>query len=45
MLDFGARGRKGAEAECKALKEELKSRGLLTAVSERFTLTLVRPSQ
>jgi hypothetical protein len=30
---------KGAEAECKALKEEFKSRGLLTAAGERFTVT------
>ena len=30
---------KGAEAESKALKEEFKSRGLLTAVGERFTVT------
>jgi hypothetical protein len=30
---------KGAEAECRALKEEFKSRGLLTAASERFTVT------
>ena len=29
---------KGAEAECKALKEEFKSRGLLTAAGERFTV-------
>src|ERR1700733_5513178 len=31
--------RKGAEAECKALKEEFKSRGLFTAAGERFTVT------
>src|SRR5580704_17860541 len=30
---------KGAEAECKALKEEFKTRGLLTASGERFTVT------
>jgi hypothetical protein len=30
---------KGAEAECKALKDEFKSRGLLTAAGERFTIT------
>jgi hypothetical protein len=30
---------KGAEAECKALKEEFKSRGLLTAAGERFSVT------
>jgi len=30
---------KGAEAECKALKEEFKSRGLLTVAGERFTVT------
>ena len=30
---------KGAESECKALKEEFKSRGLLTAAGERFTVT------
>jgi hypothetical protein len=30
---------KGAEAECKALKDEFKSRGLLTAGGERFTVT------
>jgi hypothetical protein len=30
---------KGAEAECKALKEEFKCRGLLTATGERFTIT------
>jgi hypothetical protein len=30
---------KGAEAECKALKEEFKSRGLLAAAGERFTVT------
>ena len=30
---------KGAEAECKALKEEFKSRGLLTAAGEHFTIT------
>jgi hypothetical protein len=30
---------KGAEAECKALKEEFKSRGLLTAAGEHFTVT------
>jgi hypothetical protein len=30
---------KGAEAECKALKDEFKGRGLLTAASERFTVT------
>src|ERR1700722_5274069 len=30
---------KGAEAECKALKEEFKSRGLPTASGERFTVT------
>src|SRR5580700_10853951 len=30
---------KGGEAECKALKEEFKSRGLLTASGERFTVT------
>jgi hypothetical protein len=30
---------KGAEAEAKALKEEFKSRGLLTTAGERFTVT------
>jgi hypothetical protein len=30
---------KVAEAECKALKDEFKSRGLLTAAGERFTIT------
>jgi hypothetical protein len=30
---------KGAEAECKVLKEEFKSRGLLTVVGEHFTVT------
>ena len=30
---------KGADAECKALKEEFKSRGLLTAAGEHFTVT------
>src|SRR6476660_8916321 len=30
---------KGAEAECKALEEEFKSRGLLTVAGERFTAT------
>ena len=30
---------KGAEAECKALKEEFKSRGLLTVAGEYFTIT------
>jgi hypothetical protein len=30
---------KGAEAECKALKEEFKSRGLLTAAGDRFAVT------
>src|ERR1700722_15146285 len=30
---------KGAEAECKALKDEFKSRGVLTAAGERFTVT------
>jgi hypothetical protein len=30
---------KGAEAECKALKDEFKSRGLLTASGEHFTVT------
>ena len=30
---------KGAEAECKALKEEFKCRGLLTAAGEHFTVT------
>jgi hypothetical protein len=30
---------KGAEAEVKALKDEFKSRGLLTADGERFTVT------
>jgi hypothetical protein len=30
---------KGAEAECKALKDEFKGRGLLTAAGERFTVT------
>ena len=29
---------KGAEAECKALKDEFKNRGLLTAAGERFTV-------
>jgi hypothetical protein len=30
---------KGAEAECKALKDEFKTRGLLTAAGEHFTVT------
>jgi hypothetical protein len=30
---------KVAEAECKALKDEFKSRGLLTAAGEHFTVT------
>src|SRR5215510_8717849 len=30
---------KGAEAECKALKEEFKTRGILTVAGERFTVT------
>jgi hypothetical protein len=30
---------KGVEAECKALKEEFKSRGLFTAAGERFTVS------
>jgi hypothetical protein len=30
---------KGAEADCKALKEEFKSRRLLTASGEHFTVT------
>jgi hypothetical protein len=30
---------KGAEAECKASKEEFKARGLLAAAGERFTVT------
>jgi hypothetical protein len=30
---------KGAEAEVKALKDEFKSRGLLTAAGEHFTVT------
>jgi hypothetical protein len=30
---------KGVEAECKALKEEFKSRRLLTAAGEQFTIT------
>jgi hypothetical protein len=30
---------KGSEAECKALKEEFKSRGLLTVAGEHFTIT------
>jgi hypothetical protein len=30
---------KGAEAECKALKDEFKSRGLLTASGEHFAVT------
>src|SRR5580704_16031912 len=30
---------KGAEAECKELKEQFKTRGLLTASGERFTVT------
>jgi hypothetical protein len=30
---------KGAEAECKALKDEFKQRGLLTAAGEHFTVT------
>jgi hypothetical protein len=30
---------KGAEAEVKALKDEFKSRGLLTAAGERFSVT------
>ena len=36
---------KGAEAECKTLKEEFKSRGLLTAAGEHFTITRSRPDQ
>jgi hypothetical protein len=30
---------KGAEAECKALKDEFKSRGLLAAAGARLTVT------
>jgi hypothetical protein len=30
---------KGAEAECKVLKDEFKSRGLLNAAGEQFTVT------
>jgi hypothetical protein len=30
---------KGAEAECKELKEEFKRRGLLTVAGEQFTVT------
>jgi hypothetical protein len=30
---------KGAEAECKILKEEFKRRGLLTVAGEQFTVT------
>jgi hypothetical protein len=30
---------KGAEAECKALKDEIKSRGSLTAAGDYFTVT------
>jgi hypothetical protein len=30
---------KGAEAQVKALKDEFKSRGLLTAAGEHFTVT------
>jgi hypothetical protein len=30
---------KGAEAACKALKDEFKSRGVLTAAGERFSVT------
>jgi hypothetical protein len=30
---------KGAEAECKQLKEEFKHRGLLTVAGEQFTVT------
>jgi len=30
---------KGAEAECKALKEEFKARGLLTVAGDHFTVT------
>ena len=30
---------KGAEAECKALKDEFKHRGLLTVAGEQFTVT------
>ena len=30
---------KGAEAECKALKEEFKRRGLLTVAGEQFTVS------
>jgi hypothetical protein len=30
---------KAAEAQCKALKEEFKARGLLTAAGERFSIT------
>ena len=30
---------KGTEAECKALKDEFKSRGLLTAAGDRFAVT------
>jgi hypothetical protein len=30
---------KGAEAECKAIKDEFKSRGLTEAVGEHFTVT------
>jgi hypothetical protein len=30
---------KGAEAECKALKDEFKRRGILTVAGEQFTVT------
>jgi hypothetical protein len=30
---------KGAEAECKALKDEFKNRGILAAAGEHFTIT------
>ena len=30
---------KGAEAECKSLKDEFKQRGLLTVAGENFTVT------
>jgi hypothetical protein len=30
---------KGAEAECKALKDEFKNRGLVNVAGERFTVT------
>jgi hypothetical protein len=36
---------KGAEAECKALKDEFKRRSLLTVAGEQFTVTRSEQNQ